>query len=146
MGGELLIRSLMIHWWSTTLSSSSHIPSAHKQRWLSGSTPVFPHMNFCVHSKLFQQRDSGLQWFTCTENMRGLPKAKFHSSALASGYICSLFRHEMVCVYQYIHAKNEYSEQKVKWNQIWCKCRASPSTFVILFIRVVVSKEVTWLR
>lgn len=72
--------------------------------WLSGAIQVFPYINIRMHSKLFHQEDSGLQWFTCAEKMCGLPKAKFHSSDFASGYMCSVLRHEMVYIYVCIFA------------------------------------------
>lgn len=67
--------------------------------WLSGAIQVFPYINIRMHSKLFHQEDSGLQRFTSAEKMCGLPKAKFHSSDFASGYMCSVLRHEMVYIY-----------------------------------------------
>lgn len=52
-----------------------------------------------MHSKLFRQKELGLQRFTCTENMCGLRQTKFHSSDFASGYIRSVSRHEMVYIW-----------------------------------------------
>lgn len=62
-----------------------------------GSVALYQHFHtlIFVHTVSCSTR----KWFTCTENMCGLPKAKFHSSDFASGYICSVFRHEMVYIY-----------------------------------------------